>query len=151
MRKRSKYKPKQASPSRWLFCIRDQKPFEPHEQTNISLMGWQAYHSLCRGDGDPDDIAAMWSMSSVLKYRAETIGSEVVEIATKGIAAAKRADDRLQKTGKVGLDGEAIQALKDCLEVFDDLLKLSSAGDLMKALDKVQKERERYATNTVEA
>lgn len=77
----------------------------------------------------------MESMASVIKVVCSI--PEVVEIADKAIDAAKRGKRR----EKAGLDGEGIQACRDALHYFDDLLPIVKRGEFLDALAKVQEER----------
>ena len=135
MRKRSAYRPKKVNPWAFQNVTRMNSPFSEEEARLISYQGWDSFDLLLTGRGTPEDLQAMESMASVIKVVCSI--PEVVEIADKAIDAAKRGKRR----EKAGLDGEGIQACRDALHYFDDLLPIVKRGEFLDALAKVQEER----------
>ena len=146
MRKKSSRKPNHVNPWAFQNAIRLNSPFSTEEARLISYQGWDSFDLLLTGKGTQEDLQAMESMASVLHVVSKSL-PDVVAVADKAIAAAHRGKTR----EKSGLDGEGIQACRESLHYFDDLLAVVKRGDFMKALEKVQKERAKYASNEVVA
>jgi len=140
MRKRSSYRQKYPAIG-GMFLIKNLQPLPTEQFLMVSNEGRIAYQKLVSGTADPEDIASMWSLSNVVAFRSESIGGPTLEVANKAIAAAERADKRYEQTGLVGLDGPAIQELKDAIDLFDSYLELSDLGALKDALIKTSIKR----------
>lgn len=102
----------------------------------ISYQGWDSFDRLLKGIADQEDLQAMESVASVMRIVSKSL-PDVVEVADKAIAAAKRGKER----SKAGLDGEGIQACRAALQYFDDLLAVVKRGEFMEALAAVQEAR----------
>lgn len=87
----------------------------------------------------PDDRTAFETLACMLgesKVRYSEIGGEgnpAIALLTKGDDALARAHDRWERTGQWGLDGPAIQELKDAVSLFEEVLLASSPNQMIAA------------------
>ena len=101
----------------------------------LSLREYAALDTIIRGKGTVSD---WWDLANVLNL-AETmankgIGIEVLECCQKAQIALQAAAKRYEKLGKMGLDGQGIQAIRDLLEYHDLQRRSVSRSEYEKAI-----------------
>lgn len=112
----------------------------------------------------PDDCTAFEMLACMLgesKIRYLEIGGEgnpAIALLTKADDALARAHNRWQRTGQWGLDGPAIQELKDGVSLYEEVLLASSPNQMIAAerthkrwLDLLQKGKLKTPTPTPQA
>jgi len=109
------------------------RPFPAAELTRILLKVDAAFEHLSTGGADPDHFDRMAAVLNVGLIRAEQIGGDTDPVRNPGVALFLRAqaalmecDEKFGKHGKYGFTGRGLDAMKDAISLYEEILCASS-------------------------
>lgn len=111
--------------------------FTPEEITQLMLPASVAYESLRTGRGTEDDFDTLAQVVNVALVRCEAIGQPGVELCKDAQSALMDMLARHRRTGRWGLDHNALRDLPPALDLYHQLLQLSTAGQMTAAMREV--------------
>lgn len=110
------------------------QPFVPDElaQLNVPVMAaWERMRTGCAADHDFDTLA---SAVNICMVRGEEIDPLCVETAQRAQDALMRTMDRHKATGRWGFDGPALQDIPLAMDLYRQMLELSTPMQMQSAL-----------------
>lgn len=119
----------------------DKMPLTEERQKNVVIAYHNAINAMTNGYADKvhfDTLAYALNIGGVLA--ANGIGEEYAELIPPAKAALNRCRDRWEKTGKFGLDGEGLQAIKDVADLHRAQMEVTTLAELEAAVDAMHKE-----------
>lgn len=141
-KKRTKsYKPKQLNANSQFNALVMARPLSDTVKAKFLRDVDVSILAMSRGFADIDHfhkLATMVEISAVMvkgMFYEKSYEPFIIE-AKNGIYRAKQ---RYETTGGFGLDGPGLQGLKDCSEVFSNILDVITGNDLAKAIDIINK------------
>ncbi|AQW28654.1 hypothetical protein ACKZDW_08000 [Ralstonia syzygii subsp. celebesensis] len=140
MRKRGKRFTTRRDPSAFLRTLVGVKPLEQDQQTDLSIAYRMSFESLRTGHGKETDfhtIACSLNIALVLAERG--YGAEWVEQVKAAQVGLVRRMERGQRTGRWGLDGEAMTAMSDALSLHDEQIALATQREIREAIAEVHR------------
>lgn len=105
------------------------------EITNLIRMAW---YRLTTGDGTQADFDTVASASNQTLVRAKGIGALAVKVALRAQDALVAMKQRYQRIGKFGADAAALADVPPMLDLYYDIVRLSSAQQMINAAREAQ-------------
>jgi hypothetical protein len=96
-----------------------------------------AWHHLCHGTGTTEHFDAVATAMNICLVRSESIGDDAVEVAVRAQAAMVAMQQRYHRCARLGPDADALAHVPYGLDLYDQLLQLSSPLQLETALAEV--------------
>lgn len=136
---------RRADPNAMFRVIQGSRPYRdanPNAATNIMVKLRLALQRLSDMATPADDIQdhdeLMHAMAVALVRSHEIAGSDnpCKEPLMEGVQALQRASERRGRTGRWGLDGPGIQALREAVDIYEEILMESSPKQMQKAYEK---------------
>lgn len=124
----------QADPAALYRLMNRLQPFTPTEQLRLNLPPRVAYESLRTGRGEEADFHTLAGAVNVAMVRAETINPLAEQTAITARDALMRCWQRHQASGRWGFDGPALQDLPPALDLYEQLLALSTPQQMQDAM-----------------
>lgn len=125
-----------------LDAITACQPFPEAEITRILLKVHDAFVHLRTGGADPDMFDRIAAVLNVGMVRCEGIGQAGVEVFKAAQAALMEADRFFGAYRRFGFTGPGLQAMKDAIALYDEILKASTPKQMhlaqMECLRRVQ-------------
>lgn len=109
-----------------LDAITACQPFQQAEVTRILLKVHTAFDSLSKGGSDVDQFDRMAAVLNVGLIRSESIGQGAVDMFKRAQAALMECDDLFGRHRKFGFTGPGLEAMKDAIALYEQLLKNST-------------------------
>lgn len=135
--------------SAWLNAIGNSQPTQPAEVQRIMLVLRLAYEKLKAGHGGADDFDRIGAMVNVGLVRSEAIGEVAVD-AFKAAGDSILECDRLWRHhGKPGFTGPHIVAMNEALDLYEQVLGMSSPSQMhAAALESCRRIRQGHVIQT---
>ena len=140
MRKRGKKFTTRRDPSALMRALVGVKPLEQDQQTDLGIAYRMALQSLRTGGGQEADahtLACTLNIALVLAERG--YGADWVERVKTAQVGLVRCMERGQRTGRWGLDGEAMTAMSDALSLHDEQIALATQREIREAIAEVHR------------
>ena len=125
---------RQADPSAIYRVMSRVQPFVPDElaQLNVPVMAaFERMRTGCADDGDFDTLA---SAVNICMVRGEEIDPLCVETAQRAQDALMRTMHRHKTTGRWGFDGPALQDIPVAMDLYRQMLELSTPMQMQSAM-----------------
>ena len=132
-----------ADPFAYLRAIGGVQPFTSDEKTQLCLPVRMAYEALRTGKGDAGDFDTLAVVVNTCLIRAEQIAPELVARVIDAQDALMRIKDRANRTGRLGLDYQAMTDLLPIIDLHEQLIDLSAPVQMKAALLEVMARIER--------
>ena len=118
--------------------IQGSTPYTDDEVTKLMLPLRFAFEALRRGTATTADAFAIGNAINDTAVRAwgledEEAANAAGPIANTAIAAMRRVGERYKKTGKLGLDGPGIADVAAGIDLYEQLVRLSTPAQMMAA------------------
>ena len=118
--------------------IQGSTPYTDDEVTKLMLPLRFAFEALRRGTATTADAFAIANAINDTAVRAwgledEEAANAAGPIANTAIAAMRRVGERYKKTGKLGLDGPGIADVAAGIDLYEQLVRLSTPAQMMAA------------------
>jgi hypothetical protein len=143
---RKKGKPRRvqyANPRAFLAVLARVAPVDACVATGLEVKVRMAYERLRSGAGTPSDYDRVARAMNVAYERAkdeDITGREVLQEALGATGnALEAARERYDQTGRFGFTGEQLTALNEGMDVYAELLRNSSALQMHRADDRVER------------
>lgn len=140
-RRAARHKRALRNPARWaanpttaFAAIADRTPMRTEDAARCSNEVRMAWHHLCHGSGTTDHFDAVASAMNVCLVRSEAIGPDAVEVAIRAQTAMVAMQQRYMRCARLGPDADALATVPVALDLYDQLLQLSSPLQLRAAL-----------------
>lgn len=124
----------QADPSAIYRVLGRVQPFTPEEQTQLNLPVMLALDSIAHGRGEEADFHTLAAAVNIAMICAEKIDPLVEKTCTDARDALMRMHARQIKHGTWGFDGPGYTAVKDAIDVYQQLTSLLTGGQLKDAM-----------------
>ena len=144
-KKRNKtYRPRPASCYGGLHVIAGRMvkaaPLTDVEQIDVLTGYYTAIEAMTDGRGTEAHFDTLVYACNIARILAGNgIGDEYQELVYPALCAMKRCKKRWQRTGKFGLDGEAVQALRDMAPLHEAQLEVTTAAELEAAIKEMHR------------
>ena len=141
-RRNKQHTPRPISFNGGLFAIaklhdeRESKlPLDPHAMTDLGIAYWAAFHQMLHGKAREEDwTMVVCSLNVALILCEQGFGREYEPYLVKALDGSFRCKMRADGLKVWRYDGEAINAIREALEVHDEQVKLATKGELRDAL-----------------
>jgi hypothetical protein len=105
----------------------------------LRMAEYAALDAMTKGSGTVDDWHTLVSVMNISEVMGKSgVGPEVLPVCEVVQKSLAKSAERYKKTGKMGLDGIGIQALRDLLEYADLQQSSISRGELEKFIVKTK-------------
>lgn len=142
MRKRSNYRPKPVFANPLAFVLESNKLLKDHESyvVNWELKNIAAFSSLLKGEATKAEIDTLVAARNIVEALLVICGIKQDDgTLARSACALIEICDRYNQ-GKRALKAPEIQALRDMMQVHDELLEVVTVGQFEKALAYARKE-----------
>lgn len=140
-RRAALHKQSMRNPSRWrtdptaaFGLIAERTPMDGEDAAACSTEVRMAWHHLCTGTATTDHFDAVASAMNVCLVRSESIGPDAVEVAVRAQSAMVAMQQRYLRCARLGPDADALAHVPIALDLYDQLLRMSSPLQLRAAL-----------------
>lgn len=145
MRKRGKQFKGKKDRNAVMRILSKNKPMDNSHQLNVGLAYYEAFKSLCSLDAKEEDFHTLAFAINISLILIEMgYGEEWIDQIKAAQAGLMRCLKRSIDSGKWGLDGDAMTALRIGMELQDEQLKIAKQPEIAQALKILQ---ERVANN----
>ncbi|MBD9395171.1 hypothetical protein [Acidovorax sp. ACV01] len=127
----------QANPTAAFAVILERSPMRQEDMARSSNVVRTAWHHLCNGTGTTDHFDAVATAMNICLVRSESIGEDAIEVAQRAQAAMVAMQQRYLRCARLGPDAAALAAVPVGLDLYDELLRMSSPLQLETALAEV--------------
>lgn len=110
------------------------EPFTPAEQAALNLPVRIAFESLRTGKAEESDFHTLAAAVNISMVCAEKIDPLVEQSCVAGRDALMRVHKRHAETGLWGLDGPAFAEIEQAIEIYEELIRLLTGGQLKDAM-----------------
>lgn len=117
-----------------LRLLNGLRPFSASEIVNVQTPARMALQSLRDGSGIEEDFHTVAAAVNIALVRSEAIDAECVEHCQTAQAALMRVLDRKASTGRWGLDGPARDEIHLALDLYEQILALSTPAKMAEAM-----------------
>lgn len=131
---------RRVDPTAGLRIIARRQPVEQSAALMIESHARLALDTIQRGKGRPEDLHTLGFASNLSLLLAEGgYGPECLDEIKAAQAALLEADERRERTGRIGFRGPGLTALRELLEVYQQQIEAATAGDVEAALDELNR------------
>lgn len=116
-----------------LDAITACQPFPEAEVTRILLKVHAAFEHLSSGGSDVDQFDRMAAVLNVGMVRSEGIGEQGVAVFKAAQAALMECDELLGRHKRFGFTGPGLEAMKEAIALYEDLLRASTPRQMAQA------------------
>jgi hypothetical protein len=110
-------------------------PLTEEEQIHVSADYYAALTAMIEGRGESGHFDSLVYAVNIARILANNgIGEEYDELVYPALCAMKRCKERWARTGKFGLDGEGVQALRAMASLHEAQLEVTTAAELKAAI-----------------
>jgi len=124
----------QADPSAIYKLMAKVQPFTGSERVSLSLPVRLAFEAIKSGKAVRDDFDTLAAMANICMVRSESVDPLCVETAQRGQDALMRCLRRHEATGRWGFDGPAMQEIEVVIDLYEQLLELSTPQQMKEAM-----------------
>ena len=110
------------------------QPFTERELLTLQTPVRVAFESMRSGSGEEADFHTLAGAVNVALIRSETIDPLCVETAQRAQASLMRILDRHRRIGRRGIDSQALQDIPPALDLYEQLLALSTPMQMQHAM-----------------
>lgn len=125
----------QANPTAWIETIAGNRQQVPDNATRIMNKIRTAFELLKTGTTDCQQFDRLAAAFNVGLIRAEAIDPLAEQTMQAGADAMRRCDDIFGRHGKYGFHGPDLVAMGDALDLYEDILRLSTPKMMVDALE----------------
>lgn len=130
--------PKATTKAAWDTKVLDGLQDQPEDNYHsIMSMVRTALERLKSGDADAKDFDRVGAAFNVALVRAESIDFRAVEVMQAGVAAMEECDALQQRHRRYGFTGPGLQAVKDAMNLYEDIVRLSQPVLMELAVEEV--------------
>lgn len=115
------------------------KPLDPSRVLTIMVKIHDAFAHIRGGGQDTDLFDRIAVVLNVGLIRSEQIGQAGVDLFKQGQAALMDAVRIKEKHGRYGLTGPALEVLRECIALYEEILSASSALQMARAQNEVMR------------
>lgn len=108
------------------------QPFPEAEITRILIKVHSAFEAVRTGGTDVDQFDRLAAVLNVGMVRSEAIGEVGVEVFKAAQAALMEADALYGRHGRYGFTGPGLEAMKEAIALYEQLLRLSTPLQMTK-------------------
>jgi thioredoxin reductase len=113
---------------------------QPKENADkIMLRIRTSFESLKNGSTDSDHFDRIASAINVGLIRSESIAKEAECVMNDGVKALIECNDIFNKHGKYGFTGSGIVAMNEAIELYEQMVRMSTPKQMLDAMDIVIK------------
>ena len=123
-----------ANPTAAFAAIAARTPMGQNDFAHCNTEVRTAWYHLCNGTGTTDHFDAVATAMNICLVRSESIGDDAVEVAIRAQAAMVGMQQRFHRCARLGPDADALAHVPYGLDLYDQLLQLSSPLQLQAAL-----------------
>lgn len=134
-RLRTKPQRRHADPSAAHTLLTIHRPFSADEAAHIAIGARLAWHKLTTGAGTESEFDILATAANVALIRAESIDAIAVEVVQRAQAALVRMQERYRRIGKFGPDADALATVPEFLDLYDQIVRLSTPRQLVDAVN----------------
>lgn len=113
------------------------EPFSPDELMRLELPIRMSFEALKNGKGCESDFHDIAAAINCTLVRSEEVDPMCEYTAISARDALMRTWHRWEKTGKWGFDGPALQEVEAGIDLHEQLIRLSTPGQMVKAMREV--------------
>lgn len=137
MRKGTRRIKRSSDPTASLRLLNGLRPFSRLEIMNVQTSVRMALQSLRDGTGCEEDFHTVAAAVNIAMVQSEALDAECLQRCQTAQAALLRMLDRKVKTGRWGLDGPARDEIHLSLDLYEQMLELSTPAQMAKAMQTV--------------
>ena len=116
-----------------LITLQQNQQTKPSQATGLMLELHQCFDALKNGSTDDELFNRLGSSLNTALILAERIDQQVVDVVLEAHQAMYRCRERFDKHGRFGFDGPGITAMVDALDVYDQMVRLSTPKQILSA------------------
>lgn len=113
------------------------EPFTPEELLRLELPIRMSFEALKSGKGVESDFHDIAAAINCTMVRSEEVDPMCEYTAIAARDALMRTWHRWEKTGKWGFDGPALAEVEAGIDLYEQLIRLSTPGQMVKAMREV--------------
>ena len=132
-----------ADPFAYLRTIEGLQHLPDSAKADLCLPVRMAYEALRTGTATEGDIDTLAVAINASLMRAEKISSALVVRVIEAQEAVLRIKARQQRTGRFGLDAQAMAELLPVIDLYEQLIDLSTRAQMADAIREVMARRDR--------
>lgn len=110
------------------------QPFTQPEMVSLTNPPRIAFEKMRNGGGGEQDFHTLACLVNIVLVRSEVIDPLCVETAKRAQDALMRTLDRHQRCDQWGFDGQALQDLPPALDLYEQILELSTPQQMHDAM-----------------
>jgi hypothetical protein len=118
----------------------DAKSLKEDQLTDLAIVFRLSFSEMLNGRGTDHNwatCATALNVSAVLSNRG--LGDEYSDLIDAAQRGLNRSKERQKRTGKWALDGEAIKAMQEALDLHESQIKIATKGELSSAIDEIHR------------
>lgn len=123
-----------ADPQSMWKVMQRLEPFTADELIRLDLPIRLSFDALRNGRGTEQDFHDLCEAVNTAMIRGEAIDPLCEQVAITARDALARTWQRFERTGKLGFDGPALYELEACIDLHEQLLRVSTPGEMVDAL-----------------
>lgn len=136
--RQKRYTPRRIDPMGGLSVFRAREPMPDEDVRDILIHARVAFDQLLRGKATAEELLALgFASNATLLFAEAGFGRECVASIRRAQEALLRAHDRMRSSGRIGLDGPGITALREMLDVYEQQLEAATVGDMRAVLAEI--------------
>ena len=116
-----------------LITLQQNQQTKPSQADGLMLELHQCFDALKNGSTDDELFNRLGSSLNTALILAERIDQQVVDVVLEAHQAMYRCRARFDKHGRFGFDGPGIAAMVDALDVYDQMVRLSTPKQILDA------------------
>lgn len=117
-----------------LATIANHQQTTSQQTTGLMLELYEHFAALKSGDAEPEHFHQLGCSLNTALVRAEGIGQELVDVMQAAHAAMIECAELHQRHGRFGFTGPGMQAVAEALEVYGQIVSLSTPRQMMAAV-----------------
>lgn len=129
-------------------AVRDSAPPTAEEVTRVMTGLHMSYADLKAGTGTDDDVVSLGLMLNVGVVRAAAIGPTLVKAFEEAGAALQECEGIKERHGRYGFTGPGILSMNAALELYEQVLAMSSLNQMDAAEREVVRQMREHARKT---
>ena len=115
------------------IVLQQNQQTKPSQATGLMLELHQCFGALKNGSDDEELFNRLGSSLNTALVLAERIDDKVVAVILEAHEAMGRCWDRFEAHGRFGFDGPGISAMVDALDVYDQIVRLTTPKQILGA------------------
>lgn len=113
------------------------RQIEPRQAAEIEMPIRLAFEDMRNGNGSDADFYALVSAINIAAARSHSISPECVAVCDAAMQGMQRAQDRHARIGRWGFDGPALADIAACLDLFSQVVGMSTCGQILDSIQRV--------------